>query len=126
LIYTYLQEAQCAISSRSIPGHYGGLAEGVGESDALPEGAVLDTRGEEGGRVDLLPEVETGLVPGLLNVVQVKLDGRPEGGRDVRGVSVLNQPVGVGYERSSTESRSVCKVISDFMATRMNSNNIPR
>lgn len=52
----------------------GGLELG-GEVAALDEGAVLADGGEERGAADFLPEIETGVVPGIPSMLVVSFRG---------------------------------------------------
>jgi len=72
------------------------LANGGGESGPLAQSAVLHGRGKEGGRVDLFPKVEGGLVPVVCDIVEVELYDGPEGVCGVGGVSIFDEPVGIG------------------------------
>jgi hypothetical protein len=68
---------------------------------------VLHGGGEEGRGLDFLPEVKAGLVPIGRDVVEVELDGGPEGIGNVRRGGVLEEPVCIGNQRGATQSRAV-------------------
>ena len=127
---SYLQEAEKVVGLRGVATDDRGLADPVCERRALAQRAVLHRGREERRGVHLLPEVEPidipmrhqrtskwlsrqtvgdlrGLVPVAGNVVEVKLDDRPEGVDDVGRVVVVQEPVGVGDDGGSPQSRPI-------------------
>lgn len=85
----------------------GGLAEDGAELSTLDEGTVGAGDGKEGGAGNLLPEVETGLVPVLGRVLEIVLDGGPDLGVGNSLVAVLNEPLGVADQGNGTEGRTI-------------------
>ena len=63
--------------------------------------------GKEGGRVDLFPEVKSGLVPVVCDIVEVELNDGPECVCDVGLVAVGDEPVGIGDDGGRAECRAV-------------------
>ena len=68
---------------------------------------MLDCGGEERGAVDLLPEIESGVVPAVGDVVEIEQEDGPEHVADVSRVRVGDEPVGIRNERRRAESRTV-------------------
>lgn len=68
---------------------------------------MLDGGGEEGGRVELFPEIKGGLVPVVGDIIEVELDDGPERVGGVGGVAVSEEPVGIGDDGGGAESRAV-------------------
>jgi hypothetical protein len=84
-----------------------GLAEGFGESGALSESTLGRSQGEEGGAVDLLPEIKAGLVPVADGVAKILLDDGPDNVESLGLVAVGNQPVRIDSERCGAERWSI-------------------
>lgn len=83
------------------------LAERLGKSGALSESTLGRGQGEEGGAVDLLPEIEAGLVPVADGVAKILLDDGPDNVESLGLVAVGNQPVCVDGERGGAERWSI-------------------
>jgi len=64
------------------------LAKLSGKVVTLDQSTVLDSGGEEGRAVDLLPKIEPGLVPILGHIRQVVLNDRPDDVVDGSGVAI--------------------------------------
>jgi hypothetical protein len=64
------------------------LSKLSGKRGALNQSTVLDSGGEEGRAVDLLPQIETSLVPVLGHIRQVILDNGPDDVVDGRSVAI--------------------------------------
>jgi len=71
-----LEEAKDKRSLRDTVGAR--LAKLSGKVVTLDQSTVLDSGGEEGRAVDLLPEIEPGLIPVLGHIRQVVLNDRPD------------------------------------------------
>ena len=84
-----------------------GLTESFGESGALSKSTLSRGQGEEGRAVDLLPQIEAGLVPVADGVAKVLLDDGPDNVESLGLVAVGNQPVCVDGEGRSTKRRSI-------------------
>jgi hypothetical protein len=64
------------------------LSKLSGKAVALDQSTVLDSGSEEGRAVDLLPKIETSLVPVLGHIRQVILNNRPDDVVDGCGVAI--------------------------------------
>ena len=121
-----MEEAEKVVRLRGVAAHDRGLTDPVRERRALAQRAVLHCGREERRGVDLLPKVESvqcrspstwrkmvtvrdlrRLVPVVCDVVEVKLDDRPKRVRDIGRVVVVQQPVGIGDDRGSPQSRPI-------------------
>ena len=100
-----LLEAQ-DLGSNSVAG-IARAADGLGKRRTLHESTVRGGNGEEGRAVDLLPKIETSVVPVLSSVGKIVLHNGPD---DVLGgisITVADEPPAVADEGDDTKGRTI-------------------